>query len=110
MKGKGGEFNMIGSFSVQVGAEKASGRNRFMISPGTSECCQPLSIIQEVSSDVCMTVAWYVAPAMAIFLRQGKASQVQPRCFFCFRRVPNTRATTHLLRFCGIILKRERLC
>ncbi len=48
---------MIGSFSVQVGAERASGRNRFMISPGTSECCQPLSIIQEVSSDVCMTVA-----------------------------------------------------
>jgi hypothetical protein len=57
MKGKGGEFLMIGSFSVQVYASRASGPNRYMITPGTSECIQPLTIIQEVSSDFSMTVA-----------------------------------------------------
>ncbi len=49
---------MIGSFSVQGYAAKASGRNRSMITPGTHECFQPLFITKkEVSSDVWLTLA-----------------------------------------------------
>jgi len=48
---------MIGSFSVQGCATRASGPNGSMATPGTYECFQPVSNIQEVSSDVCMTVA-----------------------------------------------------
>jgi|GEM_PF-6895629 len=48
---------MIGSFSVQGYAVRASGLNRSTITPGTSECLKPLFIIQEISSDVYMTIA-----------------------------------------------------
>jgi len=48
---------MIGSFSTLQYAIGASDPNSCIMTPGVHECFQPDSIIQEVLSDVCMTVA-----------------------------------------------------